>query len=256
MSRIFITGSSQGIGAECARQLIALGHDVVLHARDDARAAAALEANPRAAAVVKGDLASIEQTTALAAAANEQGPFDVVIHNAGLGGKAPERETTADGIERIFHVNVVAPYLLTALIPVAERMIYLTSGLEADGRWNPYDVQGSTREWDGMQAYSDSKMHVSMLAIEVATRHPEAAVNVVDPGWIRTNMGGSEAWDPVELGAETQVWLADSDEPAATATGRYLKRREELEPNPAVRDADARAALVYELIKLTGVPVP
>ncbi|MFW7415523.1 SDR family NAD(P)-dependent oxidoreductase [Demequina sp. SO4-18] len=255
MSRIFITGSSQGIGAECARQLIALGHEVVLHGRDESRTAAALAANPGAAAAVTGDLASVDQTTALAAAANEQGPYDVVIHNAGLGGDAPEREVTADGIERIFQVNVVAPYLLTALMPVPRRAIYLTSGLEADGRWNPYDVQGSTRDWNGMQAYSDSKMHLSMLAMEIAARHPESAVNVVDPGWIRTNMGGPEAWDPVELGAETQVWLATSDEPAATASGRYLKRREELEPNPTVRDTDARAALVYELIKLTGVPL-
>ncbi|WP_062137342.1 SDR family NAD(P)-dependent oxidoreductase [Demequina aestuarii] len=256
MSRIFITGSSQGIGAECARQLLALGHEVVVHARDDARAAAALDANPSVAAVLTGDLASIEQTTALAAAANEQGPYDVIIHNAGLGGDAPERVTTADGLERIYQVNVVAPYLLTALMPVAKRMIYLTSGLEADGHWNPYDLQGSTREWNGMQAYSDSKLHLSMLAFEIAALNPDCAVNVVDPGWIRTRMGGSEAWDPVELGAETQVWLADSDEPEATATGRYLKRREELEPNPAVRDAEARDALVYELIKATGVVLP
>ncbi|MFN3866300.1 MAG: SDR family NAD(P)-dependent oxidoreductase [Demequina sp.] len=256
MSRIFITGSSQGIGAECARQLLELGHDVVLHGRDDARAAAALDANPGAMAVVTGDLASVEQTVALASAANGHGPYDVVIHNAAVGGDSPERIQTADGLERIFHINVVAPYLLTALMPVADRMVYLTSGLESEGHWNPYDVQGVTRDWNGKQAYSDSKLHLSMLAIEVAARHPEAAVNVVDPGWIRTNMGGAEAWDPVELGAETQVWLATSEASAATATGRYLKRREELEPNPAVRDADARAALVYELTKLTGIALP
>ncbi|MDN4480305.1 SDR family NAD(P)-dependent oxidoreductase [Demequina muriae] len=256
MSRIFITGSSQGIGAECARQLLDLGHEVILHARDDDRASAALAANPGATAVLTGDLASIEQTTALAAAANEQGPYDAIIHNAGLGGDAPERVTTADGIERIYQVNVVAPYLLTALMPVAKRMIYLTSGLEANGHWHPYDLQGSTREWNGMQAYSDSKLQLSMLAIEIAALNPDSAVNVVDPGWIRTRMGGAEAWDPVELGAETQVWLADSDEPDATTTGRYLKRREQLEPNPTVRDAEARDALVYELIKVTGVVLP
>ena len=91
-----------------------------------------------------------------------------------------------------------------------------------------------------MQAYSDSKLHDAMLAFELAARHPNSSVNTVDPGWIKTRLGGPDAWDPVEDGAETQVWLATSDDEAAKRTGRYVKRREELEPNPAVRDAAAR----------------
>ena len=256
MSRIFITGSTQGIGAECARQLLELGHEVVLHARDAARAETAHGEHPGALAVVTGDLASISQARDLASAANEHGPYDVVIHNAGVGGGASERSETADGLERIFHVNVVAPYVLTALMPVSPRMIYLTSGLEADGVWTPEDLQWSTREWNGMQAYSDSKLHDSMLAVEVAARHPESVVSVVDPGWIQTQLGGPDAWDPVELGAETQVWLATSDDPTATTSGQYLKRHEVLEPNPMVKDADARAALVAELERITGVALP
>ena len=258
MSRIFITGSSQGIGAECARQLISLGHEVVVHGRDEARAAAALEANPGALASVAGELASIAETTALAAAANAYGPYDVAIHNAGIGGGGPraERVETADGLERIFHTNVVAPYLLTALMPLPARVVYLTSGLESEGTWVPDDLQWTRRAYSGHAAYSDSKLHDSMLAFEVARRHPEAIVNVVDPGWIKTRMGGPDAWDPVELGAETQVWLATSDEPAATASGRYMKRREEQAPNPTVLDAEARLALTAELERLTGVALP
>lgn len=253
MARIFITGSAQGIGAECARQLLDLGHEVVLHARDDARAAAAMDANPGASAVVTGDLASIEQTRALASAASEHGPYDAIIHNAGIGGGAPERVETADGLERVFHVNVVGPYVLTALMSVAPRMVYLTSGLEADGVWTPEDLQWTRREWNGMQAYSDSKLHDSMLAFEVAARHPESIVSTVDPGWIKTQLGGPNAWDEVADGAETQVWLAVSDDADATVSGRYVKRRETHEPNPIVQDADARAALVAELERLTGV---
>jgi len=256
MKRIFVTGSAQGIGAECARQLIAMGHDVVIHARDMERATAALAAVPGAAGCVTGELSSLTSTTGLAAQAIDHGPFDAVIHNAGVGGGAPERTLTGDGLERIFHINVVAPYLLTALMPVSPRMIYLTSGLEEDGRWHPEDLQWSDRDWDGMQAYSDSKLHDSMLSFEIAARHPESIVNVVDPGWIKTRLGGPEAWDPVELGAETQVWLATSDEDSATASGRYVKRRETHEPNPTVRDAEARAQLIAELERLTGVPLP
>jgi len=256
MSRIFITGSAQGIGAECARQLAAQGHEVVLHGRTPERAAAAHEQLPQAAAAVSGDLASLAGARAVAEQANAAGPFDVVIHNAGIGGGIAERTLTEDGLELIFHTNVVGPYLVTALMPVAARMIYLTSGLESQGVWEPDDLQWSAREWDGMQAYSDSKLHDSMLAFELAARHPESIINVVDPGWIKTRLGGPNAWDDVEDGAETQVWLASSTDDAATRTARYLKRREELEPNPMVRDMAARMELVARLERITGVPLP
>ena len=255
MARIFITGSTRGIGAETARQLIALGHEVVLHARDDARAEAARADFPDAVGVAVGELDSLTSTAALAAQAADLGPYDVVIHNAGVGGGVTERAVTSAGLERIFHINVVAPYVLTALMPVPARMIYLTSGLEADGTWEPDDLQWITREWNGMKAYSDSKLHDLMLAFEMAARHPESIINTVDPGWIKTDLGGPQAPDPVELGAETQVWLATSDDQAATGTGRYVKRREVYESNPAGRDAAARAALVAALEKITGLPL-
>lgn len=256
MSRILITGSSQGIGAECARQLIAQGHEVVLHGRNDERAAAALAALPDAVGAVVGDLASLSGTASAATLANRLGPFDAVIHNAGIGGGVRERTLTDDGLELIFHTNVVGPFVLTALMPVAPRVVYLTSGLEAQGVWRPDDLQWTQRPWDGMQAYCDSKLHDSMLAFELAARHPEASINAVDPGWIKTQLGGPNAWDEVEDGAETQVWLATSDENRATASGRYVKRREELESNPVVRDAEARAALIAELERLTGLSLP
>ncbi|MFV0634517.1 SDR family NAD(P)-dependent oxidoreductase [Demequina sp.] len=252
MSRIFITGSSQGIGAECARQLIAADHEVVLHARDAHRAQAATAANPGAVAVLTADLASLTQTRALASAASEHGPYDAIIHNAGMGATT-QRELTEDGLERIFQVNVASAYVLTALLPVAPRMVFLTSGLEADGTWTPEDLDWATRAWDGRQAYADSKLHDSMLAFHLAGLHPESAVNVVDPGWIRTELGGPDAWDEVDQGADTQVWLAVSDEPTAQDTGRYLKRRAPLSPNPIAREADARAELISRLERATGI---
>jgi len=256
MARIFISGSTKGIGAETARQLIAAGHRVVLHARNDKRAADAARDIPGSLGIVVGALDSLASTTQLAHHASELGSYDAVIHNAGIGGGIEARTLTADGIERIFHVNVVAPYLLTALMPVPRRLVYLTSGLEASGTWEPNDLQWKGRAWKGMKAYSDSKLHDLMLAFEIAARHPESSVNAVDPGWIKTDMGGPEAPDPVKLGAETQVWLASSDDAAATASGRYVKRREVHKPNPVVNKASARAALVAELERLTGVALP
>ncbi len=189
MTRIFITGSAQGIGAECARQLIDLGHEVVLHARNEQRAADAVAAIPGAAGCVVGDLADIASTVALAAAANAAGPFDVVIHNAGIGGGGGRHET-GDGLERIFHTNVVGPYLLTALMPVSRASSTSRPGSRPTAAGRLTTSSGAGREWDGMQAYSDSKLHDSMLSFEVAARHPESIVNVVDPGWIKTKLGG------------------------------------------------------------------
>ena len=256
MARIFVTGSTKGIGAETARQLIAAGHRVVLHARNDKRAADAAREIAGSIGIAVGALDSLAATRQLAHDASEMGPYDVVIHNAGIGGETDGRTLTADGLEVIFHTNVVAPYLLTALMPVPRRLVYLTSGLEAKGTWEPKDLQWEDRAWNGMKAYSDSKLHDLMLAFELAARHPESSVNGVDPGWIKTSMGGSQAPDPVELGADTQVWLATSDDAVATASGRYVKRRKVQEPNRVVKNASARAALVAELERLTGVALP
>lgn len=253
MARVFVTGSSDGIGRRTAADLLAAGHEVVLHARTDERAAEALAALPGAAGVAVGDLASFASTRALADQANDLGPYDVVIHNAGIGGGVPARTESADGLELILHVNALAPYLLTALMPLPTRLVYLTSGLEADGVADLDDLQWQTKAWDGMQAYSDSKLWDVVLAFAVARRHPEVISNAVDPGWIRTKLGGPNATDDLPEGADTQVWLASSDDPEATASGRYLKRRQVLTPNPAAGKVDLQEAFLAECARLTGV---
>jgi NAD(P)-dependent dehydrogenase (short-subunit alcohol dehydrogenase family) len=144
MASIFITGSSDGIGRETARQLVSAGHRVVLHARDEARAAQTTTAVPGAAGTAVGDLSVVDGIRQAAATATALGPFDVVIHNAGVGGGGP-RQTTADGYERIFAVNVLGPYLLTALMELPQRLVYLSSGLESVGRVNMDDLQWEHR---------------------------------------------------------------------------------------------------------------
>ena len=252
MSSVLVTGSTGGIGLETARTLAGMGHRVVVHARDGRRAADARAAVPQAAAIVVGDLGSLEETRALAVAADREGPYDSVIHNAGVGGTA-RRETTADGLERIFQVNVVAPYLLTALMARPARLVYLTSGMQAQGRIDLDDLQHARGRWDGEQAYSDSKLCDLLLAFAVARHWPEVRSNAVDPGWIRTRMGGPAAPDPLPLGAETPVWLAVSDDPGARVSGRYFTRRRQLRANPAAGDEDLQRALLAHCAGLTGV---
>jgi NAD(P)-dependent dehydrogenase (short-subunit alcohol dehydrogenase family) len=254
VASIFVTGSADGIGSETARTLLAAGHRVVAHARNEQRARDTVAALPGAAGVVVGDVAVLAETAEVARQANALGPYDVVIHNVGVGSRA-ERSVTPDGLERIFAVNVLAPYLLTASMPRPARLVYLTSGLEAGGRAELDDLGFTRRPWDGRQAYSDSKMYDVMLAFAVARLFPEVRSNAVDPGWIKTRMGGTGATDELPDGAETQVWLATSDEPAALVTGRYFKRRQDLKANPAAYDTGLQDRLLAACADLTGTPL-
>lgn len=255
MTSIFVTGSSDGIGQETARQLVRAGHQVVLHARDDQRAEEAAAAVPEASGVAVGDLSVIAGIQQTAKSAGALGSYDVVIHNAGVGG-APARHRTPDGYEQIFAVNVLGPYLLTALMPLPSRLVYLTSGLESAGRVNLDDLQWERRPWNGMQAYSDSKLYDVLLAFAVARRFPGLRSNAVDPGWIKTKLGGRGATDELPVGAQTQVWLATSDEPQALVTGRYLKWRNELRANPDAYDTGLQEELLAACATLTGAELP
>jgi NAD(P)-dependent dehydrogenase (short-subunit alcohol dehydrogenase family) len=255
MSVVLVTGSTDGIGRETARQLLTDGHQVVAHARNESRAKDLRAGLPGLHDVLIGDLASLKDTRRLAEAAATAGRFDAVVHNAGVGGSG-QRVVTEDGLEHIFQVNTVGPYVLTALMPRPGRLVYLTSGLEAQGRAQLDDLQYERRPWDGMQAYSDSKLYDVMLAFAVARRWPDVLSNAVDPGWIKTKLGGPAAWDEVGEGAATQVWLAVSEEQGARVTGRYLKRLAILEANPQASDVNLQDGLLSRLADLTGVELP
>jgi NAD(P)-dependent dehydrogenase (short-subunit alcohol dehydrogenase family) len=255
MASIFVTGSSDGIGQETAWQLVKDGHQVVLHARDDARAKDAARAVPEASGVAVGDLSVLAGIRQAAESANALGPYDAVIHNAGVG-SAAARHPTADGCDRIFAVNVLGPYLLTALMPLPPRLVYLTSGLESVGRVHLDDLQWERRPWNGMQAYSDSKLHDVLLAFAVARRYPWLRSNAVDPGWIKTKLGGQGATDDLPVGAHTQVWLATSDDQDAVVTGRYFKWLRDLRANPAAYDTGLQEALLAACARLTGTTLP
>lgn len=231
------------------------GHRVVAHARNKAKAAALGEELPGVAAVVVGDLASLEETKEVAAAADEEGPFDAVVHNAGVGGYH-SRELTVDGLGHIFQVNVLAPYVLTALMGRPSRLVYLTSGLQSGGTVDLDDLQHQRRRWDGMQAYSDSKLCDIVLAFAVARRWPGTLSNAVDPGWVKTRMGGRGAPDALPLGAETPVWLATSGSPQAMVTGQYFRRGEQLKAKAQAYDEAVQDGLLEACQALSGVGLP
>jgi NAD(P)-dependent dehydrogenase (short-subunit alcohol dehydrogenase family) len=173
MSRIFITGSTDGLGLLAARRLLDQGHDVVLHARTPQRAADVRARVPQASGAVVGDLSTFAVTTDVAAQVNELGRFDAVIHNAGIAYNDPRRTETDDGITTMFAVNVIAPYLLTALITRPARLVYLSSGMHRGADASLDDPQWTSRRWSATQAYSDSKAHLTSLALAVARLWPD-----------------------------------------------------------------------------------
>ena len=256
MARVFITGSSDGLGRMAAQLLVEQGHRVVLHARSQQRGKEALDAAPGAESVVIGDLASIAQTCSVADQVNGLGSLDAVIHNAGVGYREPRRIATEDGLPHVFAVNTLAPYILTALIRKPKRLVYLSSGLHQRGDASLKDLVWERRPWQGQQAYSDSKLHDVLLAFAVARRWPGVLCNALEPGWVPTKMGGPGAPDNLDAAHRTQVWLAVSDDPAAMVTGQYFFHKQPRPPNPATRDTERQDALLEACRDLSGVDLP
>src|SRR3954465_15449625 len=252
MARVFITGSTDGLGHAAARALIAEGHQVALHARSRERASAVDDLASRSAGVVVGDLASSLETRRIADQVNAIGRMDAVIHNAGAyatSGRSP----TAEGHAAILAVNTLAPYMLTALIEHPNRLIYLSSGMHRGGASSLHDIDWVERRWNSSQAYSDSKLYVTALAFAVARCWPDVLSHAVDPGWVPTKMGGPGAPDDLEQGSLTQTWLAVSDDPAATVSGRYWHHRQGHAPAREVSDDRFQRQLLAGLAELTGV---
>ena len=242
MARIFITGSADGLGRASAQALLKAGHEVVVHARSENRLAAVREIVETGAESVVGDLADLEETRGIAEQVNGLGRMDAVIHNAGV----------VSG-SQVLPVNVVAPYLLTALIRLPRRLVYLSSDMHQGGR---PDVAGM--DWSGHQrtgSYSDSKLFVTTLALAVARLCPNVLSNAVDPGWVPTTMGGAGAPDDLELGHRTQEWLASSDDAEARSTGGYWHHQQRRSPHPAADDIQFQDELLTALAHVTGTTV-
>jgi NAD(P)-dependent dehydrogenase (short-subunit alcohol dehydrogenase family) len=255
MARVLITGSADGLGLLAGRRLLDEGHEVVLHARNDERAADTRAAAPGAADVLVGDLAGIDETRTLAEQAVAAGPFDAVIHNAAVGYRERRRVATVDGLSQVFAVNVLAPYLLTAIMPAPGRLVYLSSGMHRGGDPDLSDLQWERKRWNGSQAYADSKLWDTVLAFAVARRWPSVRSNAVDPGWVATRMGGRGAPDDLSQGAVTQTWLAVSDEEAAMSTGSLFHHQQPRRANPAADDPAVQDGLLAACAALTGVEI-
>lgn len=248
MARIFITGSSDGIGSQTARRLIEKGHQVVLHARNPQRAKDASAACPGAEEVLVADLTSLEETKQLAAAANKLGTFDAVLHNAGLY-LGMEKVPGKSGMPSLFCVNTLAPFVLASLMHKPKRIAFISSGMHYSGR---------PRLDGGLESstYSDSKLHNVMLAKAFARRWPGIESNSADPGWVPTKMGGSHAPDDLNASIDEFVMLALGEGNAKGQTGKYFVNSRLTAPAKVADDVGLQDRLVKELERISGVTMP
>jgi NAD(P)-dependent dehydrogenase (short-subunit alcohol dehydrogenase family) len=256
MARVFVTGSSTGLGLMAGELLVEQGHRVVLHARNQARADDARRALPQAEAVVLGDLSSIAGARTVAGEANKLGRFDAVIHNAGVGYREARPTKTEDGLPHVFAINVLAPYVLTALIERPDRLVYLSSGMHRGANARLDDLTWTRRAWNGAQAYAESKFLDVLIAFGVARRWPDVLSNALEPGWVATRMGGANAPDDLDQGHRTQVWLAVGDEPEARVTGKYFRYMRPRAPDPQTASVELQDRLIAECERLSGVALP
>ena len=221
--RIFITGSTTGLGLLAGELLMKEGHEVVFHARTKSS-----KINPEYSYVI-GDISKLEEVKSVAQDINKLGRFDVVIQNAGV-------YTVSS--EELFAVNVRAPYVLSTLINRPERMVFLSSDMHLSGTMNldPHTC-----------SYSDTKLFDLMLAKWFARLWPQTYINAVDPGWVPTRMGGSSAPDDLMEGVKTQMWLATSNDPSALVTGKYFHHMKQRKSNPIADSEEAQEQLIHYL---------
>jgi NAD(P)-dependent dehydrogenase (short-subunit alcohol dehydrogenase family) len=255
MARIFISGSSSGLGLMAGEQLISLGHHVVLHARNADRAEATLHALPAAEAVVVGDVETIAGTKDVATQVNALGRFDAVIHNAAVGYREGYR-VTVDQLPHVFATNTLSAFLLTALIQRPKRLVYLSSGMHHHVDANLDDILWKRRRWNGSQAYAESKLHSTLLAFAIARRWPNVFSNALEPGWVPTRMGGPGAPDDMNQAHLTQAWLAAGNDPKVDVSGKYFFHLKRMHPNPQAHDPALQDQLIATCAEIAGVVLP
>ena len=178
----------------------------------------------------------------VAASANEYGAFDAVIHNAG-----------SDNEQKTFAVNVVAPYVLSALMTRPKRIVTVSSVMHVNGSPEALPHAFAT----GIIDYSNSKLFVTALMMGLARHWPEVMVHSVHPGWVPTRMGGPSATDDLDLSYRTQTWLATAPESdIVPRTGGYWFHKQVQNPHSVTLDPAFQDEVLHGLKEYTGVELP
>jgi NAD(P)-dependent dehydrogenase (short-subunit alcohol dehydrogenase family) len=232
---ILITGATDGIGLETARQLAQQGHELVLHGRNEEKVQRArteiLRGAPAAVLhTAHADLADLKAVSLMATVLLTKLPrLDVLINNAGV--YMTQYRESAYGVEMTLAVNHLAHFLLTRLmLPLLKksadpRVVTVSSMVHSSGKIDLTDMNGAAL-FDAYQAYANSKLANKLFAEELARREPWLASNSLHPGVINTKLlhaAFSMTGNEVSQGALTSVYLASSPQ-IKNITGKYFDR--------------------------------
>ena len=265
---VLVTGSTDGIGRRTAHDLARMGATVLLHGRSQERGEATLREIRDATGNDKleyylADFSSLAEVRSLAdeVQANHDA-LDVLINNAGVGvGRRGEtrRDLSRDGYELRFAVNHLAPYLLTRLLlPSLRRAAPSRIVNVASGAQSPIDFDDVMleRNYDGLRAYSQSKLAMVMFTFDLAEEleGENITVNCLHPGslldtkMVRETFG--RPMGDVQSGADAVIYLATSPK-VEGVTGKYFDEKREARANGQAYDGEARKTLRQLSEKLT-----
>ena len=266
-----VTGATSGIGRWVAEGIAAQGATTVVVGRSSERAEAAAREISHATGsgdvvpVVVTDLALRSEVERLATALLDRFPrIHILVNNAGA--YYARREVTAEGLERTFALNVLAPYILTArLLPrMAEsapaRVVMVTSEAH-QGQHVEFDDLQATRAYKGFRQYGRSKLELLLLTREFARRASErpVTVNAVHPGFVASGFGRNNPGPIGRVLAVLEVLFARNVRKAAAdvvyvatdpsldrTTGEYFARRK-LRPGSVASREMTQARQLFDI---------
>ena len=240
MSRILVTGATDGLGRALAHELVARGHEVVVHGRSRERAEA-VAGEIGGAEVAVADFARLDDVRAL-----RVDGIDVLVNNAGI--IAAERTLSEDGIELTFQVNHLAGFLLTLLMLPPRTVNVASVGQRAPD----FEDLMLERGYDGLRAYRQSKLAQIMFTLELAERRPDLVVNALHPASLMDTKMARETFGrtltTVAEGVEATARVVELED----VSGRYFDGLREARADPVAYDAEARRRLWDVSAELTG----
>jgi NAD(P)-dependent dehydrogenase (short-subunit alcohol dehydrogenase family) len=270
---ILITGATDGLGKAVALQLARTGTTLLLHGRDEVRGQRTLEeiraqtGNTRLQ-LYRADFAALSQVRALAERlAREQERLDVLVNNAGIGTTLPgggARQESEDGYELRFAVNYLAPFLLTRLLlptlrqSAPARIVTVSSAGQAPINFRDVMLE---HHYDGVQAYSQSKLALVMFTFDLAEELAGTGVtaNCLHPAtYMPTKMvlaARVSSVSTIEEGVQASTHLITAPE-LDQVTGRYFNGLHEARAESQAYDRQARFKLRQLSEQLTGLSGP